>query len=269
MNGYTGISVIIPAFDRKELLLRAIGSVDSDDPERTEIVVVDDCSPNLDLADLPSRNVHGIAVRTFRLTRNGGPQAARNYGIRRARFSHIALLDSDETFHPGKLAAVRQVIDRNDPDIVFHAETGVPGYNAIARRWWRQGRPVVPFHWLIALLNPVGTSSLVFVRNGRLGAPSLRFTEDWAFLLRYVTPQTRVVYLTSEWSQVHRTRGSEGGESAARWRMRKGEFQARTLLLRHGAPSDLVRFAIGSAMGSLRLANDLLRTRYWTRRSRD
>lgn len=263
MSRYTGISVVIPAYGRKQLLLRAIDSVDGSDSGPVEIIVVDDCSPNLTLEDLPPVNAHGVAIRTFRLATNGGPQVARNYGIRRARYSHISLLDSDETFLPGKLEAVRAVLIERDPDLVFHAERGVPGYNTIARRWWRAGRPAVPFHWLLALLNPVGTSSLTFVRNGFLGAPSLRFTEDWAFLLRYVQPSTQIVYIPQELSQVHRARGSAGGESSARWQMRKGEFQARLLLLRRVTPGNLVRFGLGGAMGLVRLSNDLVRRRYW------
>lgn len=263
MTHFTGISVVIPAFNRLDLLIRAIDSVDSDDVEHTEIIVVDDCSPQIISAGLAGRNVNGIAIRMFRLQRNGGPQAARNFGIRRAHFSHIALLDSDETFLVGKLAAVRSEIICHDPDIIFHAERGVSGYNFIGRSWWLYVRSVVPFHWFITLINPVGTSSFVFARNGRLGAPSLRYTEDWAFLLHYTRPGMIVRYLTEEFSKVHRVRGSEGGVSAQRWRMRKGEFMARSMLLRHGSAGDYLRYILGTAVGGVRLLNDLVRLRYW------
>ena len=94
----TGVSVVIPTFNRSAELRRAIDSVTSLSPERTEILVIDDGSTESAITGLPSLNAHGVPVRGYRQRHNRGPQAARNLGMRRARFSHIAFLDSDDRF---------------------------------------------------------------------------------------------------------------------------------------------------------------------------
>ena len=99
-----GISVVIPAYARYDALLDAIESVATAAVKQVEIVVVDDCSPNVILADkLPEYNSSGIPVRVYRLAKNSGPQSARNLGVRRARFSYVAFLDSDDKFSPEKI----------------------------------------------------------------------------------------------------------------------------------------------------------------------
>jgi glycosyltransferase involved in cell wall biosynthesis len=85
-------SVIIPTFNRREILRRAIDSALARTGRADEVIVVDDGSTDGTadaLRDLPAR------VRVLR-TENGGPAAARNAGIRAARGSYIAFLDSDD-----------------------------------------------------------------------------------------------------------------------------------------------------------------------------
>lgn len=259
----TGLSVVIPTYKRIQPTLRAIESVRSHYPDDVEIVVVDDGSPENPLVHLPMRNTSGIAVRGFRLTHNSGPQAARNLGIRRARFSHVTFLDSDEEFVTGKIDTMLALIRDQDIDLVFHAVSGMPRYHTLAALWDDKLRRLIPFRWLCVLYNPVCTSSLVIRRQNRLGPTRLRYCEDWAFLLRYVTPDTRVVYVHQELAFIHRPAGSPGGASAAIWEMRKGEFKARSMLLRNPfGPTDVARWCLGTSVGVLRVVADLLRGRY-------
>lgn len=261
----TGVSVVIPTFNRCAELRRAIDSVTSLAPERTEILVIDDGSTDSAIAELSSLNAHGVPLRGYRQLHNRGPQAARNLGMRRARFSHIAFLDSDDRFRPGKVDAVLDQLALAEFDLLFHAVEGMPRYATLARLWQRHGRGLLPFHWLLALFNPAPTPSLVVRRRNRLGPPHLRHAEDWAFLMRYARPGQRVVYLDRPLAEVSRPAGSAGGLSAAAWRMRRGEFSARRVLLKSPAPGPLIRFGLGSLMGVVRVFADLLRGRYWRR----
>src|ERR1700742_848593 len=101
-----GISVVIPAYNRPDALLRAIGSVRATRAGQVEIVVVDDGSAQDLRSVLPMINASGIPVRAYRFEHNRGPQAARNLGIRRSRFSHIAFLDSDDEFTADKVDTI-------------------------------------------------------------------------------------------------------------------------------------------------------------------
>lgn len=257
-----GLSVVIPTFNRIDMVLRAIESVSSAQPKCVEIVVIDDGSA-VDLRPLlPDRNASGVNVRVFRLERNRGPQAARNLGIRRARFSHIAFLDSDDEFKPEKIDTVLQVLQTHDFDVVFHAVSGMTRYSILARLWNRYLRLVVPFTWLCIFYNPVVTPALVVRRRCRLGLPTMRYCEDWFFLLRYIDSHMRVVYLDQELSTVHREPGTSGGLSGAVWKMRKGEFKARSVLLRRLTVCNVVRYVVGSFVGLARITSDTIRGRY-------
>lgn len=253
--------MVIPTLDRLDLVERAIASVRCTAPQQVEIIVVDDGS-RMDLRPrLPTSNAAGIPVRAYRFERNRGPQAARNLGIRRARFSHIAFLDSDDAFSADKLDRVLHELHRGDIDLLFHGVAGMPRYARLAR-WWQRQSGWLPFHWWVPVLNPAVTPALVVRRACRLGVPTMRHCEDWAFLLNYVTPQTRVRYLDAELATVFRAPGTAGGLSGAVWRMRAGEFRARRVLMREPGLSTCLRLALGSLAGGLRVLNDLLRGRY-------
>ncbi len=93
-------SVIIPSFDRAALVVQAVESVLAQAPAPLEIIVVDDGSTDGTDRALAG---YGPPVRYVRQP-NRGPSAARNTGIALARGDLIALLDSDDLWHPGKIA---------------------------------------------------------------------------------------------------------------------------------------------------------------------
>jgi glycosyltransferase involved in cell wall biosynthesis len=95
------VSVIIPAYNRAHVIGRALRSVLSQDYDDFEIIVIDDGS-----SDSISQVVAGMGDPRIRLIRhqaNRGAAAARNTGIRAARGTHIAFLDSDDEWLPSKL----------------------------------------------------------------------------------------------------------------------------------------------------------------------
>ena len=264
-----GISVVIPTYNRLNEVLRAIESVHSIRPTDVEIIVVDDGSADDPRPHLPAFNASLIRIRVFRFEINRGPQSARNMGIRRARFSHIAFLDSDDEFTDDKVDTILMQIENRDFDLLFHAVRGMPRYDRLATFWDRRLRKLLPFHWLCAVYNPVITPALVVRRKCRLGLTRLRHCEDWAFLLRYVEAGLAVRYLREELALVHRPIGSSGGLSAAIWKMRKGEFKARKVLLRKAKAGNVARWCAGSIAGLTRVVVDLFRGRYWQHRSPD
>jgi len=99
----TLISVIIPTYNRKTVLPRAIDSVFAQKDVDFELLVVDDGSTDGTQETIASRNtLH--AIRYF-YQENKGPSAARNSGIKEAKGEWIAFLDSDDEWKPGKLKA--------------------------------------------------------------------------------------------------------------------------------------------------------------------
>ncbi|NQU76626.1 MAG: glycosyltransferase family 2 protein [Planctomycetes bacterium] len=108
-----GISVIIPTFNRANLLRRALASVRSQTRAADEVIVVDDGSTDrteavvAEFADLPIR---------YKRQENAGPASARNRGFAMASRRYVALLDSDDEWLPTKLARQQQVLDAH-PDV--------------------------------------------------------------------------------------------------------------------------------------------------------
>lgn len=108
------VSAIVPTFNRAYCVTRAIDSVLAQTYPDVEVVVIDDGSAD-NTADVIRQQYGGDArVRYFHQP-NGGVSAARNTGLRQVRGEFVALIDSDDYWHPWKLeaqvAALRQFPD--------------------------------------------------------------------------------------------------------------------------------------------------------------
>ena len=95
------VSVVIPTFNRAQVICRAIQSVIDQSFENYEIIVVDDGSTD-NTADILKRKWNG-SISVIRNTENNGGSYARNIGIRNSKGKYIALLDSDDEWLPTKL----------------------------------------------------------------------------------------------------------------------------------------------------------------------
>ena len=112
------ISVVIPSYNRKHSLARALQSVLDQESPVDEIILVDDGSSDGSGA-MVEQTFPGVKILR---QENLGVSAARNRGIEAARFDWIALLDSDDSWLPCKIATIRQA-HRQQPDFVlFHSD---------------------------------------------------------------------------------------------------------------------------------------------------
>ena len=116
------ISVVIPAFRAESTIQRAIDSVLGQTTGASEIIVVDDGSPDKQ-AEIVER--YGPPVVLLRQA-NGKTARARNRGIERARGELIAFLDADDYWEPHKLEEQLAVV-------AAHPEVGV-----VASRYYNQ-----------------------------------------------------------------------------------------------------------------------------------
>ena len=112
------VSVIIPCYNRAHTIVDAIRSVQEQDYDNVEILVVDDGSTD-GSAEVGERRA-GDRVRVLRQA-NAGANRARNHGIDEARGVYVALLDSDDRFLPGHLRASVDILERLAGDVVVYA----------------------------------------------------------------------------------------------------------------------------------------------------
>jgi len=125
------ISVIIPTFNRREMLKRAVDSVLEQTFEDWELIVVDDGSTDGSgemLGQLPDGRIRCVRQP------HQGVSAARNHGIRLARHPWICFLDSDDYWLPSKLQRQMETLGEH------------PSYRAVFTDeiWIRRGRRVNP-----------------------------------------------------------------------------------------------------------------------------
>lgn len=95
------VSVIIPAYNRADLLPRAIDSVLAQTYQHFEIIIVDDASTDDTQAVVQA--IGDRRIRYLRHERNQGGASARNTGIDAASGEFVAFLDSDDVWLPEKL----------------------------------------------------------------------------------------------------------------------------------------------------------------------
>lgn len=112
----TGISIVIPTFNRAALVPLSIESILRQTHPAAEIIVVDDGSTD-DTAEVLRK--YGSRIQVVRQP-NGGLSAARNTGIRKATQEWVGFLDDDDEFTPERLEIAAQGIQRH-PSVDVHA----------------------------------------------------------------------------------------------------------------------------------------------------
>lgn len=111
-----GVSVVIPAYNSAETLIRALDSVASQSRPAYEVIVVDDASTDSTAA--VASGYQKLPVKLIRLAKNSGAAEARNRGVKAATGEFIAFLDADDEWLPSKLE--RQVaLINSDSSIAF------------------------------------------------------------------------------------------------------------------------------------------------------
>lgn len=201
-------SVVIPTYDRPELVARAVASVLAQDYGDFELLVVDDASLR-DPAEALSRFADP-RIRLIRRDRNGGAAAALNTGIDQARGELIAILGDDDEFFPTFLSATDRAFAAAPPEVGFSwsgvrvVEDTSEGERLVEEGVWRpefRDREAALRGFLMS--RRIGSNCGVTVRRRCFEEAggfdeTLRRAEDTDFFLRLVRRYDFVVIPTTE-----------------------------------------------------------------------
>jgi glycosyltransferase involved in cell wall biosynthesis len=124
------VSIIIPVYNRNELLQHTLDSVKSQTFDDYEVIVVDDGSTTE--IEVPEW------VKLIRLEDNSGASAVpRNEGMKVAKGEYFVFLDSDDIWEPTFLEKCVNVIEMTDVDIVYSGiyEDGKPNHPRKTDMW--------------------------------------------------------------------------------------------------------------------------------------
>lgn len=211
-------SVIIPTYNRAQMVCEAIDSVLAQTFNDFEVVVVDDGSTDGTSEVLRQR--YGDRIH-YLYQENQGRAAARNRGIRVSGGEYLVFLDSDDWLLPRALEIQVGFLDHHpDVDVVYG-----DGYycdrDGKPQQLISEERPPVPEEGLLAIMvlhNVVVATHSAMVRRRALemlGSPwfdeHLRGTEDADFWLRLVA---RDAYFAAHDQLVCRYRLHEGNASS-------------------------------------------------------
>ena len=184
------VSIIIPTYNRANVLPASIQSVLQQTDADFELLVIDDGSD--DNTDTVVESMNDARIRYLKMPANKGVAAARNEGIRQAKYDYIAFQDSDDYWMPDKLEKQMTFMTQNPetgllycPYVCQKADGTtilVPGSNIPLSE--KQGH-IYPY---MLQRNTIGTPCVLFRRkcleNAGLFNESLTCLEDWDFFLR-------------------------------------------------------------------------------------
>lgn len=119
MKEHPLVSVCITAYNREEFIQVAINSVLRQTYQNFEIIVIDDGST--DNTVLKIEKFKDSRIKLFRNDKNRGVVYSRNHYLEKATGEYIAVLDSDDIWHPEKLNLQMSFFDRNPSYIMCGA----------------------------------------------------------------------------------------------------------------------------------------------------
>jgi glycosyltransferase involved in cell wall biosynthesis len=213
------LSVVIPTWNRAQLVCDAINSALAQRARDVEVIVVDDASTDATV-ELLAREF-GPRISVLRLEHRRGPGGARNAGARLARGEFVGFLDSDDVWLPGKLDAELRLFEQfPDADVVVSdSQNFFAGEADSSSRFAQNGlldatcgevRFASDCCWLWTnSTNTVHTCAITVRREAlqrwgeKLFAEDLVCCEDWEFQMR-LYHSSRVVVLPQVWSHVRR-----------------------------------------------------------------
>jgi len=168
------ITAIIPTYNRAQLVRRAIDGALMQSTPPDQVLVLDDGS-----SDSTGRICKEYGSRIdYVWQSNAGPSIARNSGIRSARHSWVAFLDSDDYWTQGHLERMKTAIRETNGEANFYfSNIQLPDNYHSDTLWELIGfHPDPPFHlvrdasaWMLMKRQPTLLQSSVF-RKGALEA---------------------------------------------------------------------------------------------------
>lgn len=114
MDDFFTVSVVIPTYNRKELLLSAVESVLKQTVLPDEIIIVDNGETRC--GDINSSDCKVLVIEA---PVAAGVSQARNIGLSMSQSDYVAFLDDDDYWHPDYIKNVRStMVEKNYPDLL-------------------------------------------------------------------------------------------------------------------------------------------------------
>jgi teichuronic acid biosynthesis glycosyltransferase TuaG len=199
------ISIIIPTYNRADLLVKTVQSILCQSYKNFEIIIVSDGSTDETKEKILKINDNRLIF--LELNKNFGyPAKARNEGIKKSNGSFIAFCDDDDLWHIDKLR--KQVnIAKKGFDFIFTNKSIINNSKHIIRKLYStifvntiiNFLPVKISHFLLCLTNPIVNSSVLLKKRILLNmffseSISYKAVEDYQLWIK-IYPDTKPYFL--------------------------------------------------------------------------
>ena len=111
-------SIILPTFNRANLIKRAIQSVVNQKFKNWELIIVDNYSNDSTEQIVKNFSKNNIIFTKFK--NHGIIAKSRNYGIKLSKGEYLAFLDSDDWWYPQKLNLTHDIIQKYSSELIYH-----------------------------------------------------------------------------------------------------------------------------------------------------
>ena len=119
MNQQIMLSIIIPVYNTAKYLRKCLESVLEELPPRTEIIIINDGSPdNSEEIIKDFQNNYKEVIKYYK-KENGGLSSAKNYGLKKASGKYIGFLDSDDYVKTNMFSCMLKKALLEDLDLVY------------------------------------------------------------------------------------------------------------------------------------------------------
>jgi glycosyltransferase involved in cell wall biosynthesis len=205
------VSVVIPAYNAGHYIADALASIAEQTLRDVEVIVVDDGSTDdtLHIVGGFATSIELVVIRQ----ENGGPAAARNVGIRRARGRYCAFLDADDVMLPDRLEEQVALFYEDSELALVHSDLMTFDERGIIHRTRRAfSKPSGGMILERLLIDNFITTSTVMAPTQRLFDAGLfnegrRVSEDFELWLRFAA-RWKVAYIDHPLVRYRRRPGS-------------------------------------------------------------
>lgn len=115
-----GVSVIIPTYNSSKTITESMDSVVSQEYKKWEIIVIDDCSKDDTCKKIEEYLKKYSNIKLLRMPQNVGVSAARNRGVKAAKYDWISFLDSDDLWEKTKLEKQVALFHKHPNGVLFY-----------------------------------------------------------------------------------------------------------------------------------------------------
>lgn len=178
------VSIITPAYNAETYIQEAISSVQAQEYQNWEMIIVDDCSTDATPNVVGRAAQQDARIRYERLKQNSGAAVARNRALELAQGRYVAFLDADDRWKPNKLVRQLEFMRQNGYGFTF------TGYEIIGRTGGGFIQVPKSQNYVDALKNTaIGCLTVIIDRaqSGNFQMPNYRRGQDhltWLMLLK-------------------------------------------------------------------------------------